>query len=135
MKILTHLLVLFLCISIPQTLSARWVGDKWVPDTPQDRAAQKKHEIKRRADYASEFEKGLLSKGMDVDVTATGPEKRTFTLKEARMNKPLVYKLTNEGNMLERLHSMGFTKAILTDGFYETWTFDLKKLFSSQKKK
>lgn len=135
MKMLTQLLILFLCLAMPQVTAARWVGDKWVPDTPQDRAVQKKAAIKERADFVDRYENALLSKGMDVVVTASGSEKTTFKMKYVLINRPFVYNLANDGTTLETLHHKGFTKAIYTDGYDKTWTFDLKKMFSPQKKK
>lgn len=120
---------------MPQAADARWVGDKWVPDTPQSKVVDKKEATKQRAEFVSRYEDALLSKGMDVVVTASSPEKTTFKMKYVLMNRPLVHKLINEGDMLENLHGRGFTKAIFTDGYDKTWTFDLKKMFAPQKKK
>jgi hypothetical protein len=130
MKKLVYALTILICLVISQFSEARYEGDKWIPDTPAQKASQEKNAIKQRVDFASGFERTLLSKGMDVDATASGPEKKHFKLKYILMNKPLVYKLTVEGNMMENLHALGFTKAVLTDGHYNTWNFDLKKIFS-----
>ena len=129
-KIVIILAILFVYSALA---SARWQGDKWIPDTPQQKVAQKKIAIKQRGDYAAEFERELLSKGMDVDITASGPEKKTIKIKYILINKPFVYKMTIEGKMMERLDGMGFTKAILTDGYDKTWDFDIKKFLSPTK--
>lgn len=133
MRNIIYALILLFCFTISQTSHARYEGDKWIPDTPQQKKALVNDAIKQRVNFASQYERELLSKGMDVDVTVSGPEKKTFKMKYILLGRPLVYKLTVEGQMLESLHAMGFTKVILTDGHDNIWTYDLKKIFSPKK--
>jgi len=90
--------------------------------------------IRQREEFASSFESNLLSQGLDVTVRVSGPDKRTIKIEYILMGRPLVHKLVVEGDMLEKLNSLGFTRAILTDGYDKTWNFDIKKILSSSKK-
>lgn len=74
---------------------------------------------------AGQMEKKLLSEGMDATVTVAGPEKTTITFKYVLFSRPLVYKLTNETEFLQNMRDAGFRKVIFTDGYYNTWTYDL----------
>ncbi len=87
----------------------------------------KKFMIEQRETLAKRMEREYLSKGMDVDVILSGSEKTTIKLQYVLFNRPFVYKLTNETDVLENLKKAGFKKVILSDGYRYSWTFDLKK--------
>lgn len=72
-----------------------------------------------------EMERKMLSEGHDFQFSLSGPEKNVLTVKYVLMSRPLVYKLTNESDFLTNMKKAGFTKIIFTDGFRESWTYDL----------
>ena len=78
-----------------------------------------------RAKYADEAERLFLDQGLDFHVTVSGRSNTTISFKYVLMSRPIVYKMQNDTNLMQRLREMGFKKLIMTDGFYETWTFDL----------
>ncbi|MBU1569436.1 MAG: RING-HC finger protein [Proteobacteria bacterium] len=91
--------------------------------------------LKQRENYASTLENNMLSSGMDVSVILSGPSKTTIKLKYVLMSRPLVHKLVVESDILKNFIDLGFTRAILTDGYDNTWNFDIKKIMSPQKTK
>lgn len=81
--------------------------------------------IKMRENFARDYENNLLSQGMDVEVSLSGAEKKNINIKYVLMSRPLVYKLVNEGQFLENLKMMGFSKVVLDDGYGKSWTYKL----------
>lgn len=91
------------------------------------KALRPKVEVLRRDVYAKTLERAMLDKGFNSEVQARGAGKQVLEYKYALMSKALVYKLTNEGKVLESAKNVGFTKLIFTDGFNSSWTYDLTK--------
>ena len=78
-----------------------------------------------RASYADTLETTYLKQNMDVTVTVSGPENTTIKLKYVLMSRPMVYNLTNDSSVMGNLRTLGFKKVIFTDGYFNTWNFDL----------
>jgi len=74
---------------------------------------------------AEQMEQRMLSQGMDMQFTTSGADNSTLTIKYVLMSRPLVYKLTNESDFLSNMRNAGFRKVIFTDGYNESWTYDL----------
>lgn len=74
---------------------------------------------------AEQMEKKMLSEGMDFEFSVSGADKTVLRVKYVLMSRPLVYKLTNETDFLQNLKDAGFKKVIFTDGYDESWTYDL----------
>ena len=72
-----------------------------------------------------QMERKMLSEGHNFKFTISGPEKTVLTVKYVLMSRPLVYKLTNESDFLSNMREAGFKKVVFTDGYYESWTYDL----------
>lgn len=72
-----------------------------------------------------EMERKMLSQGMDFEFSVTGPNKDRLRVKYILMSRPLVYKLTNETEFLENMKRGGFKKVVFTDGYNESWSYDL----------
>ena len=64
----------------------------------------------------------------NAEIQAKGNNKQTLEYKYVLMSKAVVYKLVNEGNVLETVKEVGFRKLVFTDGFYNSWTYDLAKV-------
>ena len=86
-----------------------------------------KEAAKDRKDYASPMERLLLEGGMDAVVTASGPGATTLTVRYVLMNRPLVYKLVNDTDFIANRKKEGFRRAVFTDGYDRTWSYDLTK--------
>ena len=67
----------------------------------------------------------LLGAGFNVDVTTSGKGHKTITLKYVLASKSFVYQLQNQTDTLEKLRALGFTKLVVTDGYDETWHWNL----------
>lgn len=80
--------------------------------------------VVRKAVIAA-MEKDLLSKGMDFYFTFEGKEEDILRVKYVLMSRPLIYKITNETEFTQNMQKTGVKKIIFTDGYNETWTFDL----------
>ena len=91
------------------------------------RAELEKYFLEKRKDFADSLERRYLSAGMDIRVQVLGPSKTTLKLTYVLFSRPLIYKLTNEGNFLENLKQGGFKKVIFSDGYRYSWTYDLNK--------
>jgi len=126
---------IFFGLSIVGTIISAIVGPAGSPGNTAPSSENMKKEdapvtAKAREEFASSYEQRMLSEGMDVHVRVSGNDKKTIQVKWVLLSRPLVYKLTREGDMLENFNSMGFTKVILTDGYNSTWSYDLGKVFS-----
>ncbi len=79
-----------------------------------------------RKAYAEIVENGLLSKGFNVDVTVSGPANTTLRIKWVLVSKVTAYEFAN-GEYISTLKQHGFKRFVLTDGYDETWTWNLTK--------
>jgi hypothetical protein len=82
--------------------------------------------INQRKQFAKNYERQLLDKGMDVYATTHGRENTTLKIKWILVSRPVVHKLINDGDMVENLRNRGFTKLVMTDGYNGDWNIDLR---------
>jgi len=85
-----------------------------------------KLEIDNRKNYAKQLELNYLEAGMDIEVSVSGKNQTTITLKNILLSRPVIYKLNKDGELLSKFKSLGFNKAIFSDG-YNSYTYDLTK--------
>lgn len=71
------------------------------------------------------LEKDLLSKGMDFYFTFEGKNEDTLRVKYVLMSRPVVHQITNETDFLSNMATLGVKKVIFTDGYDDTWSYDL----------
>lgn len=81
----------------------------------------------RKEVYAKSLEHAMMKKGFNATISAIGSGKNILSYKYALLNKPAVYQLTNETQILASAKKIGFTKVVFK-GAMDTWTYDLKKL-------
>ena len=74
---------------------------------------------------AKAMEEKMLQQGFDCYISTSGKDHRVFTMKYVLMSRPFVYKIQNEMTLLQDLREAGFHKAVFTDGYDDTWSFDL----------
>lgn len=91
----------------------------------------KKEETKalqvQRTHYADLLERNFLDKGFDFTVTVSGQDNALLKIKWVLMSRPLVYKMTKDGELLDIWKKMGFKKVIFSDGYRTSWTYDLER--------
>jgi hypothetical protein len=87
----------------------------------------RKVSIKLREELSKRMEENLLKKGMDAEVYVSGLDKTTMRIKYVLFSRPFIYKLVNEGELLDNLEKSGFKKVIFDNKFGQTWTYTLKK--------
>ena len=105
------------------------LGDKQADSRRASEEKAKKIETQRllavRKVFAKEYERSLLDKGFDAYASTHGKNHTTLKLKWVLISRPLVHKVCNDMDLIERLRSMGFKKFILSDGYENSWTVDL----------
>jgi hypothetical protein len=84
-------------------------------------------DITGRKEFATLMENSFLKKGMDVHVSISGPKGTTLTIRYILMSRPIVYQVLNETDFVKNRKGDGFKKAVFTDGYKQTWTYDLTK--------
>ena len=93
--------------------------EKWA------RVAAEKMLADERASFARRLETTYLDKGMDVTVSVSGANNTVIKLKYVLMSRPLVHNLVKDGDVISTFRSQRFKKAIFTDGYSNTWTYDV----------
>jgi hypothetical protein len=95
--------------------------------TKAEEVQEEKLSAQRREQYADELERKMLKEGQDFVVRVSGQNKTAITIRYVLMSRPFVYKLVNDSEFMERLRTLGFKKATFTDGYWQTWHYDLIK--------
>lgn len=85
-------------------------------------AELEKAKVTARKDYAKALEQSLIDKRMNVDVTASGPNNTTLTIKYVLANKVIVNDMQKSG-IVEQAFEKGFKQVRLTDGYDSSWTW------------
>jgi hypothetical protein len=80
-----------------------------------------------RIGFAKALEGRLLEEGKNVDLIATGPKFTTLKYKWIGVSKSFVYQIQNDTTFLENCQTLGFKKVVFTNGYDETYTWDLSK--------
>jgi len=77
-----------------------------------------------RKNFAATYQSHLLDNGMDAYVSTHGKQDTTLKVKFILISRPLIHKLTQQGDYWLSLKNMGFKKVIFTNGFNDTWEFN-----------
>ena len=93
----------------------------------QRMAMQLANDASGRKAYAERLETNFLKDGRDAVFTVSGPKNTVLTMKYVLINRPFVYKIQNESTFISDAKERGFAKVVLTDGFSNSWTWDLTK--------
>ncbi|WP_419804953.1 hypothetical protein [Terriglobus sp.] len=70
-------------------------------------------------------ENRMLDKGLNVDVTTSGPRHTTMHIRYIFVSKVFAHQLSNDGELFETLRKAGFKKLVATDGFNENWSWTI----------
>ena len=82
--------------------------------------------VMQRQTWAKAIDKAFLESGLDVRVTFGGALKDRITFSWPLMSRASVYQLNKSGDLLKGATKVGFKRVTFTDGFDESWFYDLK---------
>lgn len=85
----------------------------------------------QREAWADNYERALLSEGLDVRIRLGGSLKDRLTIRYVLFNRAWAFKITDggsmkEGSFLHSLQKLGFKRVTFSDGFYESYYYDLE---------
>jgi hypothetical protein len=78
-----------------------------------------------RDQMAKNIENSMLDKGYNVDVSAIGDDHTVLHLKWVLVSKVMAHQLTKQAEFFENARAAGFRRIEITDGFRQTWYWDL----------
>jgi len=123
--------IVFIMVAMPKDKPKQAPAIPQTHDEPKGPAPKVeltlKDKMRLRIDAARDFEDNALDKGMDMHVNVSGKNKDIITFRYVLISRPLVHKLGKDGELINRLRDLEFKKAIFTDGYDSSWTFDFSK--------
>jgi len=95
--------------------------------TIEAREAKKREKelLEARKKFAKECEYDYLDKGLNVSVTTPGRNATTLKLKWIGVSKVTAHEFGKKTELFQTLRELGFKKFVITDGYGETWYWDL----------
>ncbi|HVP43271.1 MAG TPA: zinc ribbon domain-containing protein [Terriglobales bacterium] len=78
-----------------------------------------------RIAFAKIVENQMLDEGWNMDVTAIGAKHTTLRMKWALVSKVMAHQMSQKSDIFDTARQLGFKRLELTDGFDETWTWNL----------
>lgn len=78
----------------------------------------------QRENIRGKLDEIFLGMGLDVDISLQGTNKTTIKMQNILMGRAMVYRLTNETQILEMLQKAGFKHVVFSDGD-TMYTYDL----------
>jgi hypothetical protein len=100
-------------------------ADLWaLSNRKLERLRNEEQETARRV-YARQFEIRMLDQGMDATVTVRGEHGTTLHMKWILVGRVLAHQMSQEPELFEKMREMGFKRFIITDGYDETWSWEL----------
>lgn len=82
--------------------------------------------MSQRERRASEIENVMLEEGFDVSVTLKGKYKDQLRIRWVLIGRALVHQFTKDGELLAGLQKIGFQRVVFSDGYYESYTYELE---------
>lgn len=82
---------------------------------------------------AKKLENRMLDEGYSVDVNAIGTDHTVLRIKWILTNKALAHQFAKQGDFFASCRSAGFRRVEITDGYDETWYWDLARNQSANK--
>lgn len=82
--------------------------------------------IKQRTDWADSYETLLLDQSIDASVTLHGKYKDSAKIRWVLLGRAMVHQITKDGEFLAHLQKIGFKRVTFSDGYFESWYYDLK---------
>lgn len=81
--------------------------------------------VKQRVEWAARYEAEKLNSGIDLRLTLSGKYKDLVKIRWVLLSRVMVHQITRDGSFLTNLERMGFKRVTFSDGFYESWYYDL----------
>lgn len=78
-----------------------------------------------RRQFAKDYEYSLLEEGINATVTLHGSNYTTLKLKWILVSKVVAHEMGKNTEFFQTLRGLGFKKFILSDGYYESWYWNL----------
>lgn len=82
--------------------------------------------VAQRERRASEIEATMLESGIDWSVTLRGKYKDQMRIEWILLGRVAVHQMTKDGELIAGLQKIGFKRVVFTDGYYESYTYDLE---------
>lgn len=82
--------------------------------------------IAQRERYASNLDTAFLESGIDATVTVGGQHQNRLKIQWVLMGRARAYELANDGGILTAAEKIGFTRVTFTDGYFESFRYDLE---------
>lgn len=82
--------------------------------------------VTQRTEWAERYETQLLDSGLDVRVTLHGKYKDNVKIRWVLLTRATVHQITKDGEMLGELQRIGFKRVTYSDGYFESWYFELE---------
>ena len=84
-------------------------------------------QIRIRKTYAKTIEDKMLDAGMNADVYTRGRDATILVVKYVLIDKVLIHNFDKQnGEVLSQAKAVGFRKVTLTDGYEDSWSYDLQ---------
>ena len=81
--------------------------------------------VMQRENWAEQYELSLLDQGIDARVSLKGKHKDKVKIRWVLLGRAIVHQITRDGTFLAGLEKIGFKRVTFSDGFYESWYYDL----------
>jgi hypothetical protein len=117
--------------------AARMLADRFANRQPKIDAVERKARLERVANdvdgrkrFANNLDTNFLKDGRDAHFTVAGSKNTTLEMNYVLINRPFVYKITNETQFLQDAWAAGFKKVIFRSGYgygSNAWTYDVPK--------
>jgi hypothetical protein len=79
-----------------------------------------------RVAYATELEKSLLDQRLNVTVRTKAAQATTLEIEYVLVNKVWAHEMSKNDDLFTRLRLLGFRRFVITDGYDDSWYWDLK---------
>jgi hypothetical protein len=93
--------------------------------TAQKKRVYTQLQAELRRQFATSYERQLLDGNMDATVTTAGANATTLRVKWILVSRVLAYKMSQQPDFFDSLRKMGFKRFEITDGYDDSWYWDL----------
>jgi hypothetical protein len=108
--------------NLPES-SVSAVPDSSIPKTPLTEAQM----VVLRQEYAKVIDKQLLESGIESTTTTSGTKATILVINDPLAGRVREHTLSSNGKLFEQLRALHFQKLRYTNGFDETFVWDLTK--------
>jgi hypothetical protein len=103
---------------------------EWISQDRRTTALSKKlaakYMVQQRKQFAAKLENDYLDQGLDITVSATGSQSTVLRLKWILVSRVMAHQFSKNAELFANLRDAGFSRLVITDGYDETWYWDIK---------